>query len=250
MTAPVAAHEVHERAPVVPVQEPAQDRPELALMGTIPIYWGETEDAFDALITGDLEPHWARARLEQDFALAPLDFLSGEALAPHTILMMAQPRGLAGEENVALDNWVRAGGQLLLFADPAMTGHSHYNFGDKRRPQDTALLSPILARWGLELRFDAEQAEGLQNRNNDGGYFPVNLPGEFALTGDAPPCTLSSQALLAECTIEDGVALIVADAAMLDNDGPWPGAVEALADLVAHLDLIASYARVAEVTDK
>lgn len=214
------------------------ERSRLALMGTIPIYWGEVDDGFDALVTGAVEPHWARAQLEEEFQLSPLDYLAPASLADIPMLLMAQPRGLTPEENVVLDEWVRAGGLLLLFADPAMTGHSHYGLGDRRRPQDTALLSPILAHWGLALQFDVAQPEGFQRRDNGGGYFPVNLPGELVLAGASPPCTLSSEGLVATCPIGVGYAVIVADAAMLDHAGPWPGAVEALADLVAYLDIL------------
>ena len=211
----------------------------LALMGTIPVYWGEVEGGpgttsgdFAALVSGAVEPHWARAPLEQHFQLAPLDFLSAEALAPFSALLMAQPRGLAPEENVALDAWVRAGGRLLLLADPAMTGHSHFGFGDPRRPQDTVLLSPILAHWGLELRFDATQPEGPVTRLTASGDVPVNLPGIFQLSDEAGNCTLSGEGVLASCRIGEGSATILADAALLDLEGPIDGAGPALCRLL------------------
>ena len=49
---------------------------------------------------------------------------------------------------------MRGGGRVLLFADPMLTRHSAFALGDRRRPQDVVLLSPILARWRLELQFD------------------------------------------------------------------------------------------------
>lgn len=49
-------------------------------------------------------------------------------------------------ENVALDDWVRAGGARALFADPLLTFNSRFSIGDRRRPQDVATLSPILTR--------------------------------------------------------------------------------------------------------
>ncbi len=202
-------------------------------MGTIPIYWGEVEGGFAALINGDIHAHWARAQLEQHFELRPLDYLTAEALAPFRFLMMAQPRGLTPEENVALDEWVRAGGRLLLFADPAMTGHSHYPLGDRRRPQDTALLSPILVHWGLELLYDADQPHEpvLREFAGEGGsaQIPVMLAGQFAQGESDTQCTLHAAEILAFCAIGSGQAAILADAAMLDHDGPWPGAANALA---------------------
>jgi hypothetical protein len=124
--------------------------------------------------------HWARPVLEQRFRLVPLDYLSADALAPHDTLLLAQPRALSAEENVALDGWVRGGGSLLLFADPMMTGESRFNLGDRRRPQDVALLSPILTHWDLELVFDDSQAAGLRFLGGNGPQLPVNLAGPGA----------------------------------------------------------------------
>lgn len=201
-------------------------RPPLALMGTVPIYWGESEGFEDLLTT---PAHWARPLLERHFELVPLDFLTAEALAPHRQLLMAQPRGLAAEENVALDDWVRGGGFLLLFADPMMTGRSRYPLGDRRRPQDVALLSPILAHWGLELQFDEGQAAGLRFFQLEGAAMPVNLPGALAARGQGEDCEIPPEPTMAFCTIGAGAVLIFADAAVLDIAGPYPGAEEWLA---------------------
>ena len=95
--------------------------PELGLMGTIPIYWGESDD-FGQLLSDEGEVHWARAQLEAGYRLRLLDMLSEESLAGLEVLMLAQPRALSPQENVALDTWVRRGGKLLLFADPLLTG--------------------------------------------------------------------------------------------------------------------------------
>ena len=207
--------------------------PQMALMGTIPIYWGEAA-GIDEMLSGAAEQHWARQVLERDFTLAPLDYLDAEALAGHDYLLLAQPRGLTGEENVALDAWVRAGGNLLLFADPLITAESRFPLGDRRRPQDTILLSPILARWGLDLQFDAAQSPDLQMREFAGFPLPVQMSGRFApLMADAP-CTLEAEGVVAWCRIGSGYALIVADAAVIDLAGPYEGAEAALIRLLAH----------------
>jgi hypothetical protein len=209
-------------------QEPAA-APELGLMGTVPIYWGEA-GGIDELIGGTAEPHWARAEIEASFALRPLDYLSAEALAPLDRLLLAQPRALSGEENVALDAWVRAGGQLLLFADPMMTGHSRFPLGDRRRPMDVTLLSPILKHWGLAMEFDDEQPFGMRPIGAPGMTLPVNLPGRFTETA---ACKLSADGVLARCAIGEGSATVLADAAMLDLHEPDPGAPAALKSLLA-----------------
>ncbi|WP_183030049.1 Gldg family protein [Altericroceibacterium spongiae] len=195
-------------------------REELAIMGTIPVYWGEV-GKFGDLLTGKAEPHWARAVLEERYRLEPLSTLSAENLEGKRILLLAQPRPLAPSENVALDDWVRSGGHLLLFADPMMTGHSAFPIGDKRRPQDVILLSPILARWGLQLHFDDLQPEGPSEIVDGAISLPVNLPGFFSLlnTNRAAPaqCTLAQDGVLAECAIGEGRVVIWADGAVLDH---------------------------------
>ena len=213
----------------VHAQEPA--RPQLALMGTVPIYWGEA-DGLAGMLDTTATGHWARPVLEREFELVPLDYLSAEALAPHRVLMLAQPRALSAEENVALDGWVRGGGRLLLFADPMMTGHSHYGLGDRRRPQDVALLSPILAHWGLDLLFDAEQPGGLRQIEGDGWSLPVNLAGQMQAR-DGGTCLFEAGGLLARCRLGEGEALVVADAALLDLEMPHMDSAKGLQDLLA-----------------
>jgi hypothetical protein len=188
--------------------------PTLALMGTIPIYWGEA-DSIEQSLAGNANPHWARAQLEESFRLQPLDVLDREKLAGVDLLLMAQPRALSGPENVALDAWVHDGGRLLLFADPLMTGHSRFAIGDRRRPQDVILLSPLLSHWGLDLLFDDSQPEGLSTREIAGTAIPVDLPGHFATTGS--DCTLAAGGLFAACSLGKGRASILADAAVLDQ---------------------------------
>lgn len=205
--------------------------PRLGMMGTIPIYWGEAEGLADVL-NGGAEAHWARAAIEAEFELRPLDYLSAEALSPFDRLLLAQPRALSGEENVALDAWVRGGGRLLLFADPMMTGHSRFPLGDKRRPMDVTLLSPILVHWGLAMEFVEDQPFGFRTIVADGQAVPVNMPGRFALSGNSGDCTLSVEAVLARCKLGEGSATILADAGILDLHEPHPEAARALQGLV------------------
>ncbi len=205
-------------------------RPALGFMGTIPLFWGEA-DGLDEILGGGAEPHWARAQLEERYRLQPLPALTKEQLAPLKLLLLAQPRALSATENVALDGWVRSGGRLLLFADPLLTGESRFSLGDRRRPQEVILLSPILRRWGLELEFVEDQPAGLALREIAGRAVPVNLPGRFA-----PPvqggCALEAAGLLADCVVGEGRVLVLADAALLDLHHPAPEAAPALKMLV------------------
>ena len=215
--------------------EPVTERgalPELGLMGTIPIYWGEAGD-FGDVLASDESPHWARARLEGDYQLRPLDTLDEASLKGIDFLLLAQPRALSPAENVALDAWVRAGGRLLLFADPMLTGESRFAIGDRRRPQDVVLLSPILNHWGLALAFDEDQPAGPAIVRAAGAAIPVNLPGSIEVGGGEADCAILVPEILAECRIGRGSALVLADAALLDLHGPQPGAAAALDWLAA-----------------
>lgn len=209
------------RDPASPVERPA-----LGLFTSLPIWWGES-DSVAEMLAKPPQPHWARVWLEQRFQVTPLDTLDAHRLPP--LLLVAQPRALAPQENVALDNWVRRGGRVLLFADPMLTWHSRFAIGDKRRPQDVVLLSPILSRWGLELRFDDTQSGGAREIAG----LSVNLAGSLALTGNGhnANCRLFAEGLVAQCEIWKGRATIVADAAMLEPEAADSGQ-EALESLM------------------
>lgn len=209
--------------------DPAPAQP-LGLMGTIPVFWGEAAGVED-LIGGTAEAHWAKAELGELYDLQPLDYLDAATLEGFDRLLLAQPRALSGEENVALDAWVRSGGQVLLFADPMMTGHSRFAIGDRRRPMDVTLLSPILAHWGLTMEFSPDAAPGPQTVGEGEAALPVNLPGRFTLAETAP-CILAADAVIAVCALGAGRATVVADAAMLDLHEPDPAAPAALKRLL------------------
>lgn len=206
-------------AQVFPGPPDEGEKPALGLFTSLPIYWAES-DGLEAALDANGPMHWARTALEQDNRLVPLDTLEPEQVAGLTRLILAQPRPLAPSENVALDDWVRGGGRLLLFADPLLTEHSEFAIGDRRRPEDVVVLSPILARWGLELQFDEDQPAGERTDDVFGASVAVHLAGTLAKRPtDAPSeCALSSDRLAADCMIGKGRVLIVADAAMLEND--------------------------------
>jgi hypothetical protein len=192
------------------------ERAALMLFTSLPIFWAEAPDLASRL-RDPPPPHWARRALEASHRLIPLDVLDEAALGPRKRLMMVQPRPLAPAENVALDAWVRGGGRLLLFTDPALTAASGFALGDRRRPQATALLSPLLAHWGLVLEFEPDQPPGERSVALGRARFPVNLPGRFAVSDVGGGCRLSDRALTANCTIGRGRVVAVADAALFDQ---------------------------------
>lgn len=191
---------------------------EVALFTTLPILWAETPD-LAGLLQDDAPPHWALAVLRRGGGqVVPLDTLL-RLPEDKRLLVIAQPRPLSPQENVELDRWVRAGGRVLLFADPLLTHHSAYPLGDRRRSQDVVLISPILSRWGLVLQFDEAQPQGEREAEAFGEALPVNLPGRFALFGGNPGCDLSGDGLGALCRIGRGRVLALADAALLESGG-------------------------------
>lgn len=198
----------------------------VALVSSLPLYWTEGAD-IAGLLDNKARPHWALAVLREAGDLRLLDTLASEAddalpLPTGALLVLAQPYPFSPQDNVALDNWVRGGGRVLLFADPMLTFESEFALGDRRRPQDIALLSPILTRWGLELRFDETQRPGERIASLDGTAIPVNLPGTFAIGDNRGRCVLIGGALAAQCRIGKGRVLALADAALFESreDGP------------------------------
>lgn len=187
----------------------------VGLFTTLPILWPETAGAADLLKTDTVPPHWARDVLARRGTVRPLDTLDN--LGGVNLLVLAQPRPLSPQENVALDRWVRGGGRVLLLADPMLTADSAYALGDRRRPQAIALLSPILARWGLALRFDESQPAGERIETLYDTAFPVNLPGRFETTGGGVSCRIKAGGLAARCLVGKGQVVAVADAALLED---------------------------------
>ena len=203
--------------------EPQAAAKPLGLFTSLPIYWAESGD-LRGLLRSDAPPHWALAALRRFGDLRLLDSLDGPGLAGLGTLVMAQPRALAAQENVALDGWVRGGGRLVLFADPLLTEESAYPLGDKRRPQDMVMLSPILDHWQLRLEFDEDQPAGERTVNAGGITLPVNLAGRFVVATGSRHCALEADGILAACRLGKGQVLLLADAALLEqhSDGQAP----------------------------
>lgn len=203
--------------------DPAPASGRIGIFTTLPLLWSEGEVA--DLLASQAAPHWALAVLEQSGRPVPLDSLAGaqgrNPLRGVGRLLIAQPRPLSPDENVALDAWVRGGGQLLLFVDPMLTQHSTFSIGDPRRPQDVVLISPLLGHWGLALAFDDQQPGGERSVPVLGRAMPVNLAGQLAfIASGAKDCRILDQGMLAQCDLGKGRALVVADAALLEADHP------------------------------
>ena len=210
---------------------PAPDRPKLGLMTSLPLYWSIEAD-FTDLAQGTGEVPWQRELLERQFELIPLDTLSAiPGLSPDDPdtdpldgldrLAVIQPRGLSPADNVALDEWVRAGGQLLLILDPALTGHYHMALGDPRRPVDTALVPPVVARWGLAGSFDPSQSSDVSFAQLPGGPIPLLMSGEnrtLTVDGGQNGCQTHESLALARCdSVGEGAVTYLHDAAIFEH---------------------------------
>ncbi|MFV0643766.1 MAG: DUF4350 domain-containing protein [Sphingomonadaceae bacterium] len=220
----------------------------VVVMSSLPLYWPESDD-FGQLLGEGMQAPWPRAVMEKDYLPEPVDSLTtaeGASLLPdtETLLFLAQPRALSADENIALDTWVRSGGHVLLLADPLLMTDSTYPLGDPRRPLGSALLSPVLQHWGVELTFDAGQ-DGqwrmVHIRLPDAGAtasvaLPVRMAGAFRLSGSADDarCTISQDAVSAYCKIGSGQVMLIADADFLGGAGQpeTPDAEQALTGLL------------------
>ena len=198
-------------------QKAAEVRPDLMLMTALPIIWGE-KGAFDP--TG--RPAQAYTALQREFQVRPLDVLDKASLGRGDLLLLAQPRALAPEELVELDEWVRRGGRALILTDPALVWPSELALGDSRRPPPIGLLDPILTHWGIRIDPPADRAlvvEGGESRR-----LAMAAPGTIATSNSG--CSVERSRHLARCRIGRGEVILLADADLL-HDSLWAAPGEA-----------------------
>ncbi|WP_017670084.1 hypothetical protein [Blastomonas sp. AAP53] len=192
---------------------PRLPRQRIVLMSSLPLVYGDGID-MAGRIAGKSRPHPLYSAMAQGHDLVVADVLDAQALSGAGMMILVQPRALTPQEFVAIDDFVRAGGRLLLFADPMLEWSGHAGLGDPAGPLRSALVSPLLAHWGIEL-IDP-QIESV--RTGDAGGLLVH-PGKFAelpgKIGDAS-CRIAEHGLIARCAVGEGRALLVADADLLD----------------------------------
>ena len=195
---------------VIMLREPAATEtaggPAVTVMTSLPIIWGEA-GAFEA--GGGPTAAWLS--LQREFVLRPIDFLDVGSLAQARLMLLAQPRQLAPRELVALDEWVRAGGRVLILADPALTWPSALPPGDVRRPVVTNMLMPLLSHWRITVG-EVEQ----QGRVHDLGKRRLLIAGTASLSSRNRQCRQEAPFLL-DCRIGRGRAIVVADSDLLHD---------------------------------
>lgn len=199
--------------------------PALALMSGLPVYWPLGVD-FNDLASGAEDRTWQSVAIAPCYTLLPIDTLAPvpalspqapniDPLAGQSRLAIIQPRGLSPQDNVALDDWVRAGGALLIVLDPALTGEYELPLGDPRLPTMSALIPPVIERWGLAISFDETQELVVKQVNVADFALPLDLPGQ--ISAEDGSCEILAEGALARCGIGEGRVTVLADAAVFEH---------------------------------
>lgn len=182
-------------------------------MTALPLF-GTTSDPRMLFNGPDQRGRIVRA-LSARYKVIPLVRIEDKSLKG-AMLVLAQPRGLAGEELVAIDTWVRKGGKVVVFTDPELVWPSELPLGDPRRAPPIGLLDPLLGHWGLTLASPAVTDSGPERRIAVGrSTMAVAWAGRWQT--NSRDCTLESEGVIADCRIGKGHALLVADADLLDE---------------------------------
>jgi hypothetical protein len=196
------AYAVGDRSPEATPPRPTGKRPTLLLLTSLPIVFGE-EFSIQSAGSPILKA------LQTHYRVLPISVTDPAELAKGRLLLMAHPPAQPAEDLVALDQWVRDGGRLLLLADPMLEWPSERPLGDPLRPPAMFMDTGLLAHWGLRLDAPDERGSALRRL---GGYDVLTVsPG--ALFGN---CRISEDRLVAHCSVGKGKATIVADADLID----------------------------------
>jgi hypothetical protein len=187
----------------------AASRPTLAVVSALPLFWREGGMDRNARVDAPIVT-LLRAR----FDVRPVDTPRDGGLARFHRLLLAQPRAMAPDELVAIDAWVRAGGQALILADPLLRWPSALPPGDRRRAPVVSLLAPLLAHWGTALESPRMAGETRRFLRNDK---LVTLSGASRFAATAGSCRAEEAGLVMRCAIGQGQVILVADADLIDD---------------------------------
>jgi hypothetical protein len=214
-----------ERSPAPPPARTQAGKPTLLLLTSLPLVFGEQFS-----LDGGGSP--ALKALEARYRVRPISVSSKAELGTAKLLLMAHPPAQASEDLVALDQWVRGGGRVLLLADPLLEWPSARPLGDRLRPSAMFADTGLLSRWNL--RLDAPDERGPKMRRLGGHDVMAASPG--SLSGG---CTIASDGFVAQCRIGKGRATVVADADVLGVehlDGPTDRNLDGLLAELAALE--------------
>jgi hypothetical protein len=212
---------VARRPPAPPPPRAAADRPVLLLLTSLPLVFGE-QFSIERGGSPTLQA------LQTRYRVVPISVTDQGELAKGRLLLMAHPRAQPAEDLVALDQWVRGGGRVLLLADPMLEWPSDRPLGDPLRSPPMFADTGLLAHWGL--RIDAPGARGPKDAQL-GGY-PIVTVSPGALSGR---CDIGRDRLVAHCRPGRGLATVVADADFLNVGSLGKPATHNLDALLAEL---------------
>jgi hypothetical protein len=207
----------------LPARAPAK-RPALMLLTSLPLMFSE-----DFSLSGGSP---ALKRLQGRYRVVPISVTSPAELAKGRLLLMPQPLAQTAENLVALDDWVRRGGRVMILADPLLEWPSIRPLGDPLRPPPMFADTGLLGHWGL--RLDAPDVPGAAARTLAGYRIVTVSPG--ALYGR---CGISRDRLVADCQVGKGEAVVIADADFIGTDKLGSGAshnLDALVSTLANLE--------------
>jgi hypothetical protein len=217
----IAAASFTSREPVPLPPRAAAERPRLLLLTSLPLLFSE-----DFSLSGGGSA--ALTRLQTRYNVVPISVTEPRELAKGRLLLMAHPLAQPAEDLVALDEWVRRGGRVLLLADPMLEWPSRRPLGDPLRPPPMFMDTGLLSHWGLSL--DAPNERRPAMRNLGGFHIMTMSPGSLSGT-----CSISNDRLVAHCRVGKGEATIVADADFLNSDRLGSRASHNLDGLLAEL---------------
>tara|TARA_R110001606_G_scaffold22891_3_gene77676 strand:+ start:1056 stop:1730 length:675 start_codon:yes stop_codon:yes gene_type:complete len=193
-------------------------------MTSLPLVWGD-DASMESILSGGSEPAPIYRYWLGRYDIAPVDSLENLAQDDPDIIILAQPRAMAPADLTDLDAWVRSGGEVIIFTDPDLVWPSPLPLGDPRRPLASGLLSPLLGYWGVELvGVGQDKAEAVDLRIGDYGFVTTGIGKlETIPTKGAADvrCKMSAADFIAQCSVGQGRATIVADADFL-NAALWP----------------------------
>ena len=197
------------------------ERPTLLLLTTLPLVFPEQF----TLHGGGSK---ALTALERRYRVVPIGVTDAESLKQSDLLLLAHPLAQPTDALVALDEWVRAGGRVLLLADPMLDWPSERPLGDKLRPPPSFADTGLLERWGLTLV--PPPTAGLVERQLSGRAVLTSSPG--TLSGS---CKIDAAGFLARCMVGKGRVAVIADADLLNVDHLGGAASSNLDALLAEL---------------
>ena len=223
LAAGAAAFLAREEAPPLLAERALADRPELLLLTSLPLMFGEQ-------FSLDGGGSAALAALSRRYTIRPIALADATSLTGHRLLLMAHPRAQTAEALVDLDAWVRQGGRVLLLADPALDWPSERPLGDALRPPPGFADTGLLGHWGVTLA--APDARGPVIATLDGRTLTLSSPGRLT----AAACKTLAGDVVARCSIERGRVTIIADADLLDPGLSGAGIGSNLDALAAELE--------------